>query len=219
MSSSLRVGKPVQVKLVLAVLLGTALSGCGFLGYPSYIRKMKVTVDLVHEGLDRSGSGVIEITWNSLIPLGPAWNCKVRGDAIPVDVGSFKVISILRQFDKKRVGICHMALSAYGFGIQHTHENLAELASKKGKAQVPDRALPTLVRFVREADPKSATVISASDGVQLRGVTVEMTSGPITRGVIKSLPEVQKLLEGHKGFETSGPGEYDPMPSDFVRGE
>jgi hypothetical protein len=214
-------GRPVEVKLVWAVLLGVAVGSCDALASPSYTHKMKVTIDVVRDGVNYSGSGVIEITWNTQIPLTTAWNCVVLGDAIMVDVASLKVIAILRQFEPDRVGICHMALSAYGFGVQPSHENVSQLASKKGPAQVPERALPTLVTFVREDDPKSATVISASYGIQLRGVTVEMTGDPITRGVINSLPAVQRLIDEYKGKDTYRARRhgYEATKSDFVRGE
>ncbi len=190
------------MKFVLAVLLGTVLSGCAFLGFPSYTHKMRVTVELVRDGVNHSGSGVIEIIWNTVVPLSTSWNCVVRGDAIPVDVGSLKVIAILRQFQADRAGICHMALNAYGLGVQQTHESMKQLASMKGKAQVPDRTLPTLVRFAQEDDPKSAVVVSPSDGIQLREVTLEMTRDPVTRGVINSVPAVQKLIDEYQGKDT-----------------
>ena len=108
------------MKLVVAAILaicGLALVGSASLEakYPSYIHRIQVVVEIADGTQVHSGAGVLEVTWQRQ-PLGPGWNCTLRGDAISIEMGPQVAVAILTQIEEVRPDFCHTAILAYGLG-------------------------------------------------------------------------------------------------------
>lgn len=234
-------GRPLRIA---GVAIGLFCAGVGaavvayWVKYPAYTHRMKVFIDIEEGDEVRSGSGVIEVTWQFQPAIGPGATCRLEGDAIAVQLRSGPVLAVLYQYrneylpirspvDQTRVGFCNMALLAYGLGIQQSHSTLQALASKSGRVQVPPRGLPSFVVFSDPRVPSSARLVFDKEfpnvfgpGVRLRGVSLELTNEPITRGAVERVvPAVATVLARKDKGRTAQPGHYAPNPSDFSQGE
>ena len=221
---------------VACVVVGGAIIAYR-VAYPAYTHRVKVFIDIEDGEEVRSGSGVLEVTWQFQPALGPGAYCQLNGDAIPIELKSGPVIAVLYQYyneylstqapvDQTRVGFCNIALLAYGLGIRNNQPALQALATKSGRVQVPHRGIPSFVVFSDPRMPSTAKLVFEEDfprvlgpGVRLRGVSLELTKEPITRGVVQKIPAVASVLSRKSRIEDRRPRIYEPNPSDFSQGE
>jgi hypothetical protein len=222
---------------VACVVVGGALIAY-WVTYPAYTHRMKVFIEIEDGQEVRSGSGVLEVTFQFKPALGDSGaSCDLQGDAIPIELKSGPVVAVLYQYyneylptrapvDQTRVGFCNMALLAYGLGIRNNQDTLEALASKSGRVQVPPRGIPSFVVFSDPRIPSTGKLVPEGEfsqvlgpGVRLRGVSLELTKEPITRGVIEKVPAVAMVLSRKDKGATRRPRNYEPNPSDFSQGE
>jgi hypothetical protein len=73
----------------LVLLLVAAMGACHLI-YPSYTHRYRLTMEVEADGQTRTGSGVVEVTWQrqpKILPQVLEWTESVRGQAVPVDLG------------------------------------------------------------------------------------------------------------------------------------
>ena len=229
---------------IAAALIGLFCAGVGvaflvyWIKFPAYSHRMKVFIEIEEGEEVRSGSGVIEVTWQ-FQPEGFGYSvCSLNGDAIPIQLKNTPVLAVLYQYrneylparipvDQSPMGLCYIALFAHGLGVQQSPSTLRALAHKSGRVQVPARGIPSFVVFSDPRVPSSARLVFDKDfpdvlgpDVRLRGVSLELTNEPITRGAVERVvPAVATVLARKDKGRTAQPGHYAPNPSDFSQGE
>lgn len=223
--------RAVWIALVLALSAIVAWR----LNYPAYTHRMKVFIEIEEGEEVRSGSGVIEVTWQFQPEVFGYSVCSLNGDAIPIQLKNGPVLAVLYQYygeyqtpprtDPSRGDFCHIALLAYGLGVQQSPSALRALARKSGRVQVPARGIPSFVVFSDPRVPSTARLVFdkgfpsvLGPGVRLRGLSLELTNEPITRGVVDKIPAVATVLARKDKGRTAQPGHYAPNPSDFSQG-
>jgi hypothetical protein len=207
--------------LIAAIALFVGLAGTAYAGLFSDSWRYKMTVEVeTPEGL-RTGSAVREVTVHKGLKLTPEMttDVSVRGEAVVVDLGKRGILFMLVDGD-------------YGANILFKFFPGNE---KKGKVALTPEQYPNFVRFGDLSDPKTIENIrrpeelnkfKTSDprrpvmsfesafgsGVEIKQVTIEITSDPVTWGIEKYLPWVLKISGGNLGGgRFSGPEWYERL--------
>ena len=212
---------------VLVVVAAAAVAAYK-IAYPSYTHRLRLTVEVSVDGQLRSGSGVIEVVWQNQPPPASTWHCSINGDAVPVDLGNgLQVFALIQQVSdgrgNRRDGVCYLALTSYGLGVQQSDDSLEALSRKRGRVPAAERAMPTFLMFTDSGDPASAVVVQPRDfpallgGAKLVGVWVELTNQAVTRDVVKTVPAVAKLIKEYTGRERGRRGIFPLRATHFTR--
>jgi len=215
--------------VLLCVVVGGALIAY-WVTYPAYTHRMKVFIEIEDGAEVRSGSGVLEVRWQFQPALGPGAYCDLQGDAILIELKNTPVVAILNkyhiEFQDVRNRFCTLALLSYGLGSTASKEVLMALANKSGRVQVPPEGVPSFLVFSDPTTLSTAKLVFDNDlsqvlgpGVRLRGVSLELTNEPITRGIVERVPAVASELARKDKGERRRPGIYEPFPTDFSQGE
>lgn len=210
------------------------LAGCG--PAVEYNYRLAATVD-TPEGV-KTGSSVIRITHYASGGLLKQGSAHFYGEAVPVDLGKRGVLFILLTSADDlglAYGMPEETIQATfgrdnGGGDKAYLENARRMKSISGAHAVPRRMYPRFVWFPDMADPKSVQeadpdnlAATFGDGVQLHGLTVEITNDRRTKGVIeKYLPWFANYKGGYLSGQTSRPvpGQlYETLSSRDFMGE
>jgi hypothetical protein len=176
--------------------------------FPTVYLRLRLTLDVDVDGVTRTGSGVVEISYwilpDSLAGVagGTLFHGEMRGYAITVDLGQpgllFVVDSVpLLQrprrdaMDSPGSYLGSLPLVTYGFlgdDLPSFMERaIRQVQAKSGPIEVPLGKLPMMVRFADINDKRSIEEVDPHDlasafgpGVQLKRATVEITRDPIS---------------------------------------
>jgi hypothetical protein len=189
------------VKATCAALL---LSGC--IGEKHTFR-YRLTLAVNAGGTTYSGSSVIEDTFIDQVALaglagGIPWSTRLRGDAVAIDLGSPGILFCVLARDRKRptsrdAELLPILLFGNYFteGFPSTNSGrfasqIREIARSKPKRVVDPIFLPMLVRFRDLNNPASVEHVDPANlaaqfgaGVELAGVTIEITDEPVTTSI------------------------------------
>ncbi len=184
--------------------------------------RYRVTVEVIDNGVLRTGSSVW--SWRlseSDLPLATAYDGKLRGEAVAVDLsGGRTLFAILRGGDGQS-GMAELmperlfgdiGRASRGEETQFSPDRVADLrdiAPREGETATLDCATqsgwcPMLVTFADRSDPTivrqvypSNLAVTFGPGVRLKAITVEITDDPVTSGIEKRLrwlPQQQGAL-------------------------
>jgi hypothetical protein len=180
--------------------------------YPTYTYRYRMTVNVEVAGQTRSGSSVIEARVSKQPVFLPGVNpleYSERGEAVFVDLGG-----------QGNIIVALLASGPYGEGAAYPSfvvpphfklnlfddRQLASLPTLRGRWELANKDLPTLVTFSNPSDPATAKVIRADQleqsfgpRVHWRGIVVEMTTDAVTHDIESKLPWVTKLTTGLSG--------------------
>jgi hypothetical protein len=148
-----------RVGFFLAAMVGCyAIYTAVFSGTVRY----KLMIEVALDGVPKSGSGVIEVTYSkNNDPISSAeFSVDVRGEAVIVDLGSRgRLFALLKEGTDSRSGPEYILFRAFSFpgGAMPSPVNrgLSQLKQLSGKVDLPLTSLPLLVRFRDIDDPKS----------------------------------------------------------------
>jgi hypothetical protein len=168
------------------------------ISYPTYSCRYRMTVNVEVDGQMRSGSSVIEYSVTKqmqFLPTVNPTNSAVAGQAVFVDLGGQRsLIALLRSGDFAEDGRFPLRVVPAHFGLRNDHD-LASMSSLRGKWELTDKELPTLVTL---SDPNNFATLKVvrpeqfeqvfGHGVRWRSVVIEMTTDPVTRGLEARLP-------------------------------
>jgi hypothetical protein len=164
---------------------------------------------------ERIGSNVVQVKTRFYVGLQRALNSyssvAVRGEATVVDLGSRGLLFIAFRGDTTRGGndwLPYLQMVEFLFPRQKFRGTsssddypayLDELMRRKPKADLPLKELPMLVRFRDTNDPATVERVdpdnldaSFGPGVTLRRTTLEITDDPVSNGIVKQLPWLEK---------------------------
>lgn len=222
-------------RTVLGVLAGGAaalLSGCGYMGNPTYRFKMTVEVD-TPEGL-KTGSSVYEVETTGsrdLVAGGTGSRFTLRGEAVAVDLPDgktlFALLKTVAQSGHDSLPVSSMVAMdpAFDYDWMASTKRIVSEDGIKSPAEVPAAYYPMLVMFRDIKDPTSVERVEPNaldaafgPGVTLKRIAIAKTDEPVTVGVEKRLPKSDA-----KGFfnwdGNSNPNEGSVVGIwDFVRG-
>lgn len=174
---------------------------------PTTIR-YRLTITALVDGATRTGSGVIEETYEN----GPQWlridGTTLRGEAVTLNLGNHGTLVALL-----RAGIGYtsfgptLSQSSYVPYLWRSEEprdgsSNAWMSKLKGTKALPLYQLPFLVRFRNINDPKTAEEVFPDDltksfgpGVKLVNASVTITDAPVTTGITKKIPWLRALIK------------------------
>ena len=184
----------VKVIGVLALALATF-----FIFSPHYTNRFRLTIEVeTPEGV-KSGSSVIETAvwesgnWGPVEARGIRTSTK--GDAVFVELGHGRNLTALLGFgpvgsDQSRIYSLTRAALAPGKDV-----NWQDEPKLKGRGELPEDFVPTLVTFTDLGDPRSARVVKPADfekvfgpGFKFRRAILETTRDSITWSIDKKMP-------------------------------
>jgi hypothetical protein len=168
------------------------------LSYPTYSCRYRMTVSVEVGGQVRSGSSVIELSVIKQMPFLPTVNpirFEAEGQAVFIDLGNQRSLIALLQSGQYaedydfplRVVPSHFRLN--------TDRQWASLPTLRGKWELAEKDLPTLATL---SDPNNSATLRVvrpdqleqtfGQDIRWRGVAIEMTTDPVTRGLEARLP-------------------------------
>lgn len=209
--------------LVLVVVFGWMAA------YPTYTYRYRMTVTVEVDGQSRSASSVVEIKLkkqpkilSDAIPV----VAHVRGDAVLVDLGDGRNVFALLTSGPLGHAMDHpKTLVPRHFNLSYDLTDLAKYPKLQGRWELSAAEMPTFVTLSDLNNPNTFRVVPPGafaqmlgDNVQLRGVTLEMTTDPVTRGLEQKLPWVARTIsQGLGGAVTGHPQQFIINVPYFVR--
>lgn len=192
--------------------------------YPSGTWRYRMTVVVETPEGTKTGSAVREVhayMEPELLGVPTGGHTKLKaGEAIVIDLGSRGVLfALLRGGIRGPDYGWAIVYNAFPFA-NSTGETTKEVILhyrelKAGKVTLPPKLYPMFVRFRDLNDPKTVERVGPKsmqkifgDGVEIREVTIEMTSSPVSWGIEKWLPW---LPERKKVRGTLGGGAENPF--------
>ena len=185
--------------LALCVLL---LIGGGYvlwqLVYPTYTYRYRITVNVEAGGKIYSGSSVIEVRLVKQPQITmevPRVATELSGEAVFVDLGRGRnVIALLASgYKAQNVDYPKYIVSEH-FKLSYDDSDLPKFPRLQGRWELASGELPAFVTFSDLNDPKTARAVGVTEfesvfgpDVHFKGVWIEMTSDPVTRGIEKNL--------------------------------
>jgi hypothetical protein len=120
----------------------------------------------------------------------------VHGDATAIDLGYGRtIVALLGPADALDQVTRPEYLAMRAFGLTRGDTSIPEIAKQTGVRRLEGRDIPAFVIFSDRRDPNSAQRLKRTEGEQdlapgkrLIAVTIEITSGPITREIDRKLP-------------------------------
>lgn len=189
--------------------------------------RYRLTLEAEVEGVPKTGSGVIEVTYSkNNDPISSAqFSIGIHGEAVAVDLGPRgSLFALLKGDTDSRSGPEYIVLRAFNFpGGAFPHpvsEGLSQVSRLSGKRELPLTSLPMLVRFRDLNNPMTIEKVDPFDlqkpfgpGVRLNRATLEIVSSgiwPFNRLGLSGQPVTNHLqqmlpwLAGTKGGYLDG---------------
>jgi hypothetical protein len=173
----------------------------------------RLTLKVESEGILSTGSSVIETRWYpGVINMGNAWNTRVRGEAVAVDVGGHGTLFALLTgpatparptgeifYPHDPESILLEAFAAEKSRTGRSRDFLNVISKFRGGVELPLTRLPMLVRFKNPSDPRSVervdpTNLAASfgPGARILQATLAIADEPVTTNLETQLAWLQK---------------------------
>lgn len=168
------------------------------LSYPTYSCRYRMTVSVEVDGQLRSGSSVIRYSITKQMRFLPDVNPQIsdaEGQAVLVDLGGQRsLIALLKSGRYAEDMNFPVRVVPAQFDLT-TDRGLAALPSLRGKWDLPEKDLPTLATLSDPNDSATLRLVHPDDlqqifgrSIRWRGVTIEMTTDAVTRGLEERLP-------------------------------
>lgn len=164
--------------------------------YPTHTYRYRMTVNVEVDGQMRSGSSVIEVKVNErpAIIINPV-QISAKGEAAFVDLGGQRnLVALLASGDHAQ----DVNFPGYVVPRQFRSElkrQLALLPSLRGRRELAGNDRPTFVTFSDPTNLATMRVVrpdhielAFGSGVRWRGIAIEMTMDPVTRGLEARMP-------------------------------
>jgi len=209
--------------IILAAVIGTVV--LYKMAYPSVTLRYRLTLEAEVDGQTKTGSGVIEASYQKHMSLGAVGRdvaAGFRGEAVALDLGSRGTLfALLKAGSDSRSGPESIVLNTFGLPggafPGWDAESLGKLRSLSGKRELPLENLPMLVRFRDVNDPMTVEAVNPSNiaerfgsGARLVRATLEIvpagiwplnsfgiTGEPLTTGIQERLNWLRRLNGGY----------------------
>lgn len=203
------------MKWVMIIGLAAGLLVYGYYKWhnPTYRWHQKLTLVVDTPDGPKTGASVVEVEvqltptdW----PTGRQGRTALRGEATVVDLGGgrylFALLSSNGEAFARRVfqeRLADAPTDRAGGSDKRYATKARAIARLRESAPVPVAALPRLVSFTDIADPTTVQQVDPDDlsatfgaGYALRAVTLEITTAPVTSGVVEGVLGWLRNLEG-----------------------
>jgi hypothetical protein len=200
--------------------------------YPSVAVRYRLTLEAQVDGVPKTGSGVIEVTYSKQLNIGSELSIGFRGEAVVLDLGDRGTLfALLKEGSDSRSIPQSIIFRAFDFPGGAFPSGSVEAGQKQirrlsGKRELSLSDLPLLVRFRDPANPMTVEKVdpldiakSFGDGAKLVRATLEIvpvgiwplnsfgiTGDQITTGIDRRLVWLPRLNGGylHGGFGARG---------------
>lgn len=177
---------------VLAILIGVVM--LYRTAYPSVTVRYRLTLNAEVDGVPRSGSGVLEVSYSKIpqiLGASAEFTINVQGEAVALDLGSHGTLfALLKGGEDNRSSAEWIVLRAFnlpgGALPSPIEKGVKQVGQLYGKVDLPLKSLPLLVRFRDINDPTTVEKIdpfnlqkTLGPGVELKGASVEIVSAGI----------------------------------------
>jgi hypothetical protein len=159
------------------------------ISYPTYSCRYRMTVNVEVDGQMRSASSVIEFRVSKQPRFLPDVNpikFDAVGEAVLIDLDGRSLIALLKSGEYAQDGNFPLRVVPAHFKLNMDRQ-WASLPSLRGKWELTDKDLPTLVTFSDPNDSATLRVIRPAQieqafgpNVHWHGVVTEMTTDPVT---------------------------------------
>jgi hypothetical protein len=195
------------------------------ISYPTYSCRYRMTVNVEVDGQMRSASSVIEFRVSKQLRFLPDVNpikFDAVGEAVFIDMDGRSLIALLKSGEYAQDGDFPLRVVPAHFKLNMDRQR-ASLASLRGKWELADKDLPTLVTFSDANNAATLRIIRPDQleqtfgpNVHWRGVVIEMTTDPVTRGLEARLPFL--VLQKNVLRDPIGdPNKFIPKYHAFIR--
>lgn len=189
--------------------------------YPSYTHRYRLTIEAEVDGQLKSGSGVVQVTWEKQPQIGeaPPWISRVKGQAVFVDLDAYGALLALPSggegasglYSDNSTGPAFLGLLAFAdtLGIASgylTTEALVALSRLRAQTELQANNMPRLAILLNKADPRSAHLVRQSQlqalngpAVRFRRALIEITDDPITTDLATKLPWLKAMAAAPRG--------------------
>ena len=208
------------IALALVAIIGGVVV-CWNLNFPTYTYRYRMTVDIDAKGKLYSSSSVIQVVVSTqphrLLPVTPI-TTRTTGEAVFVDLGEGRnIIALLATGDLARNVDYPAQIVPRHFGLaRNRDEDIARYSNLEGRWTLAEPEMPSFVTFENLNDPKTAKLVAPSElesafgpDVRLKSVAIELTSAPITYGLLVRL----RCLSGFMGTTEKSQQLYS-LPTD-----
>lgn len=194
-------------RLIVPAILIVAVIVIFQVAYPSVTVRYRLTLEADVDGRPASGSGVVEVTHRKIPQLLGAsahMTTEVRGDAIPITIGTSIVLAILASGSSIRSDPEYIVPILFGItpgGIGP--EDFPRVRALSGARNLPPKLLPPLVRLDDPNNPSTAKLVDPSSlglGASIRSASIEIVDAghwPLTTFGVSGVPvtrEIEKIL-------------------------
>lgn len=206
----------IVAPFIFAALLAALWVFSGWVKYPTYAFRYRLTAEVQTPSGLRSGSSVIGVTARHVDTIDVSqFQVHVQGDAIFIDLGDGKNLIVSLAFGPE-YGIYNPGvigkLPAIAFGIRSEKE-WGSIKDRKESVQLADSNIPTLISFTDLRDPTTARLVRSDGGCaassslpnlnmlgchtfsemfgpgyNLKRVTLAITNDPVSRDIDKHFP-------------------------------
>jgi hypothetical protein len=215
----------------LGIALAAVVAGIVFykLNFPTYTYRYRMTVNVEVDGQMCSGSSVIEVRVSKQLMFLPGINplaYAVQGEAVYLALGQRGSIAALLASGEYASDIDYPRFLVSGLHFKlnlFDDRKLASLPTLRGKWELPNNELPTLVVV---SDPNNSATLRVirpdqfeqtfGPNVHWRGVVVEMTTDAVTHGLEARLHFLVSQNVSLRGANQN-PNRFIPKYDAFLR--
>jgi hypothetical protein len=209
----------------IALALVAACVGLYMISYPTYSCRYRLTINVEVDGRLRSASSVVEYRISRQPKLLPDVNSTVFdtvGEAVFIDINGLGLVALLTSGDYGQDNSVLVRRIPAHFKL-NVDRQAASLSSLRGKWELGEDDLPTLVACANPNDSTTLRVIKPNElehafgpNVHWRGAVIEMTTDPVSHNLAAQLPFLvsqEALLRKPYG----NPSKFIPNYRMFVR--
>ena len=186
------------VALLIAIPVIYLTAGSVYQSRVHYTHHYRLVLEIEDHGEIRTGSSVIGVSFSPTPPwtvyrLGSPWT-RFHGEAVVVELSTGQVVVATLMHGPRGNTEQMQSLASRTLGA-NAPGNLRDARNWTGKGEVTGSDIPSMLLFKSRDEPSGGRWVAPDEfeekigpNIQLRRMTLEMTSDPVTRQIEEKLP-------------------------------